>query len=155
MNPGRAAAILLLFLALIGGAMLPWVSCARASSAPVIARTSLAIYVAGRFVCHQRPERSFAACGYPWPVCGRCSGLYIGAAAGVLIFGLWRVDRVAMPTAAWRRRLLVAALPTAALWVGEFGFGVDPGTSLRFLSAIPAGAGAAAWLVAVARGDLR
>jgi uncharacterized membrane protein len=155
MTAGRAAATIMLLLALVGGAMLPWVACARASSDGTISRAALMIYVAGHLVCHQRADRSFASCGVQWPVCGRCSGLYIGAAAGVLIFGLWGFDRVAMPTAVWRRRLLFAALPTAVVWAGEFVFGLDPGTPLRFVSALPAGAAGAAWLAAVARGDLQ
>jgi uncharacterized membrane protein len=154
MNAARRAATVLLLLALIGGATLPWVACARASSIRTISRTALAIYGAGRLVCHQRPERSFASCDYQWPVCGRCAGLYMGAAAGVLIFALWRLDRVAAPTDVWRRRLVWSALPIAALWLGEFVLRLDPGTFVRFLGALPAGVGGAAWLLAVARGDL-
>jgi uncharacterized membrane protein len=152
---GRFAATVMLLLALIGGAALPWVACARASSIPAIAQTARAIDAAGRLVCHQRPERSFSACGYPWPVCGRCAGLYLGAAAGAIVFAFWRVDRVAATTSAWRRRLFVAALPTGVLWVGEFILRLDPGTLVRFLGALPAGTAGAAWLMAIARGDLR
>jgi uncharacterized membrane protein len=152
---GRRVATALLLLALMGGATLPFVACARASSTPAIAQASLAIYVAGHLVCHQRPERSFASCGYSWPVCGRCAGLYVGAAAGVFLFAFWRNDRVAATTTAWRRRLVLAVLPTAALWLGEFALRLDPGTLVRFLGALSAGAGGAAWLMAVARGDLR
>jgi uncharacterized membrane protein len=155
MITGRRAATVLLLLALIGGAALPWIACARTSSVSILSRSALAIYAAGRLVCHQRPERSFASCGHQWPVCGRCAGLYISAAAGVLIFGLWRVDRVAASTDVWRRRLVLAAMPTAVLWLGELVFRLDPGTLVRFFGALPAGAGCAAWLVAVARGDLR
>jgi uncharacterized membrane protein len=154
MNVGRRAATGLLLLALIGGATLPLVACARASSIRTISRAALAIYAAGRLVCHQRPERSFASCGYQWPVCGRCAGLYMGAAAGVLMFALWRFDRMAAPADVWRRRLVWSALPTAALWLGEFVLRLDPGTFVRFLGALPAGVGGAAWLLAVARGDL-
>jgi uncharacterized membrane protein len=153
MTTGRGAAIVLLALALIGGALLPWVACARASGG-TISRAALAVYAAGHLVCHQRADRSFASCGVQWPVCGRCSGLYVGAAVGAVIFGLWRVDRDPASTGAWRRRLLLAAAPTAILWLGEFGLGFDPGTFLRFLGALPAGAGGAAWLVAIGRGDL-
>jgi len=155
MMTGPRAATILLLLALIGGALLPWVACARATSVPAVSNVSLAIYVAGHFVCHQRPERSFASCGYQWPVCGRCAGLYLGAAAGVLIFGLWRSEGTPAPWHVWRRRLVISALPTALLWAGEFALARDPGTLLRFLGALPAGVGGAAWLVAVARGDLR
>ena len=144
----------MLLLALLGGSLLPWVACARASGG-VLSRAALAVYAAGRLVCHQRADRSFYSCGVQWPVCGRCSGLYIGAAAGVLIFALWRGDRDPASVGAWRRRLLVAAVPTALLWLGEFGLRFDPGTLVRFLGALPAGVGGAAWLWAVARGDLR
>jgi uncharacterized membrane protein len=153
--PGRVAALVLLLLALVGGLALPWVACARASSVPAIERTARAVYTIGHLVCHQRPERSFKSCGYPWPVCGRCAGLYLGAAAGVILFALWRVDRVAATTSAWRKRLILAAVPTGALWLGEFVIRLDPGTLVRFLGALPAGATGAAWLMAIARGNLR
>ena len=139
----RRAATTLLLLAVIGGLALPWVACARTSAVPVITRSAIALDAAARLVCHQRPERSFASCGQQWPVCGRCAGLYLGAAAGTLLFAFWRIDRVMPPTEVWRRRLVVAALPTAVLWLGEFVLRLDPGTFVRFLGALPAGAGGA------------
>ncbi len=36
-------------------------------------------------VCHQQPERSFVLFGGAVAVCARCLGIYIGAAAGLLI----------------------------------------------------------------------
>jgi hypothetical protein len=45
-------------------------------------------------------------------------------------------------------------LPTGLLWIGEFALRVDPGTLTRFAAAVPAGVAGAAWLMAVARGDL-
>ena len=36
-------------------------------------------------VCHQRPERSFWIFGAPVAVCARCLGIYLGAAAGLLL----------------------------------------------------------------------
>ena len=44
-----------------------------------------AIYVAASRVCHQTPERSFHTGGVKWPVCGRCSGLYLGGAAEIVV----------------------------------------------------------------------
>jgi hypothetical protein len=73
----------------------------------------------------------------------------------VILFALWRVDRVAATTSAWRQRLILAAVPTGALWLGEFVMRLDPGTLVRFLGALPAGATGAAWLMAIARGNLR
>ena len=39
-------------------------------------------------VCHQRPERSFVLFGGSVAVCVRCFGLYVGAAAGLLVRAL-------------------------------------------------------------------
>ncbi|MCU0508722.1 MAG: DUF2085 domain-containing protein [Anaerolineae bacterium] len=35
-------------------------------------------------VCHRIPERTFELAGRPLPLCARCSGLYLGAAAALL-----------------------------------------------------------------------
>jgi uncharacterized membrane protein len=37
--------------------------------------------------CHQLHERSFFFRGYQFPVCARCTGLFIGYTAGILCFG--------------------------------------------------------------------
>jgi uncharacterized membrane protein len=111
------------------------------------------IYACGSLICHQRPERSLTSCGRQWVVCGRCSGLYLGAACGALMAlggvarrGSWRQ---------WRARVVLSAMPTAVLWLGEVvGLG-DPGTALRLAMAVPAGLVTALWLSAVSRGDLR
>jgi uncharacterized membrane protein len=46
------------------------------------------VYAAAGLVCHQRPDRSFRTAGAQWPVCGRCSGLYLAAPIGALV-ALW------------------------------------------------------------------
>lgn len=146
----RPIATALLALALAGGVALPVVPCLAGG------RASLAVslvYGTGSLICHQRPERSLATCGRVWPVCGRCSGLYIGAAAGVLLAlaGVWRTGSWRQ----WRARVLLAAMPTGVLWLTEaVGIG-DPGTPLRLAMAVPAGVVTALWLAAVSRGDLR
>ena len=43
------------------------------------------IYLAGRVVCHQRPERSFVAAGHPLPVCARCTGIYAAVPLACLL----------------------------------------------------------------------
>lgn len=146
----RPIATALLALMLVGGAALPVVPCLAGRPGALV---SSVIYACGSLVCHQRLDRSLTACGGQWPVCGRCSGLYLGAAGGVLLAvvgvgrrGSWRQ---------WRTRVLVSAIPTAVLWLGEFvGLG-DPGTMLRLAMALPAGVVTALWLAAVSRGDLR
>lgn len=104
-------------------------------------------YVFGSFVCHQRPSRSFWIGGAPMPVCARCTGLYVSAAAGaaLAIFSSSPVMRASRA----RVVLLVAAIPTAATLIIEWLGLVDPGSAVRCLAALPLG-GAAAWVVAAA-----
>lgn len=146
----RVVATCLLALMLVAGVTLPVVPCI--GDGPFVFAASV-IYAGGGVVCHQRPDRSLTTCGRQWAVCGRCAGLYLGAAAGVLLAvtgvgrrGSWRQ---------WRARVLAAAMPTAVLWLGEaVGLG-NPGTAWRLTMALPAGAVTALWLSAVSRGDLR
>jgi uncharacterized membrane protein len=46
---------------------------------------ALLLQQAFSFVCHQRPERSFWISGAPVMVCARCLGIYLGAAAGLML----------------------------------------------------------------------
>ncbi|MGD2250343.1 MAG: DUF2085 domain-containing protein [Candidatus Methanofastidiosia archaeon] len=39
--------------------------------------------------CHQRPERSFFLLGYPLAVCARCTFIFIGILAGMVLYPLW------------------------------------------------------------------
>jgi Predicted membrane protein (DUF2085) len=156
---GRAAAVALLSLAVAAGVAVPWMPCARASTEPAVAGVAAVVYDLAGLVCTQRVDRSFASCGRPWPVCGRCAGLYLGAAFGAVLLLAARKgpgDRgTEGATRRWRRRLMVAAAPTAALWLLEYGAGVNPGNVVRFVGALPLGMTGAAWLAAVWRGDLR
>lgn len=105
-------------------------------------------------LCHQRPERSFQTAGMPWPVCGRCAGLYGGA-----VLGAWAAwadlrrrkaarQRVS-PPGTWRVPMVLAAAPTALAW-GIEAAGLAPfSTVTRFVLAVPLGA-AAAWAVSQA-----
>jgi uncharacterized membrane protein len=145
----RLIATCLLALMLVAGVALPIVPCIGGGSSVFAVSV---IYAGGGLVCHQRPERSLTTCGRQWPVCGRCSGLYLGAAAGVLLAGAGVARRGSWRQ--WRTRLLVAAIPTGALWLGEVvGLG-DPGTPLRLALALPVGVMTALWLSALSRGDL-
>lgn len=111
-----------------------------------------AVYLAAGRVCHQHQDRSFRTAGVQWPVCGRCSGLYLAAP-----FGAW------MATFGWRRRwgsppsmqhLIAAALPTAATMVWEWSGG--PTSSLvRLLAALPLGAFVAGLVVQATREPAR
>lgn len=60
-------------------------------------------------LCHQIPERTFYLDGHPLAVCARCTGIYFGFAAGILIYPLVRsLHRGDTPARRW---LILAAVP--------------------------------------------
>jgi uncharacterized membrane protein len=157
---GRIAAVALIALGVLAGVAVPLAACARGSSSPFLETWLRIGYAMGHLVCHQRPDRSFFSCGQQWPVCGRCAGLYMGFALGGVLGLVTMAARRARPadvdtTRRWRLALVLAALPTALLWLVEFGIGVNPGSLVRWVGAVPLGVTAAMWMAAVARGDLR
>ena len=107
------------------------------------------VHAAAARLGHQRPERSFHLAGAKLPVCARCTGLYLSAAAGALAAWLAFV-RVPRRT---RALLAVAAAPTAATWLLEWAGGVAMSNALRALASLPLGA-AVGWLfVGMLRAD--
>jgi uncharacterized membrane protein len=112
---------------------------------------SAAVYAAASKVCHQRSERSFHTAGVKWPVCGRCSGLYLAAPIGALIAGVAIRRR-----AAFSRQLVwvaLAAVPTAVTLIVEW-LNLAPVSNLaRLLAALPLGAMIAFVIVRAAAGD--
>jgi uncharacterized membrane protein len=116
-----------------------WPSAVRASAGLT--------YVAGSFICHQRPERSFHVGDAPLPVCARCTGLHAGVALGLLgllvTSTMWRA-RLREASRAWRVRaaLAVVSLPTIlSVALEQLGAGSPP--LARALAASPLGAGIA------------
>ena len=117
------------------------------------------IFAVGSVICHQRPERSFFLDGHQFPVCARCTGLYLSAAVGLLgwvafkAVSRWRP--VAIDPRLAIRAIAIAAIPTAAsLATGITGVW-DGANITRALLAIPLGASAGAIVAAVATKDLR
>lgn len=45
-----------------------------------------AMEVGARTGCHQRPERSFFIKGYQFPVCARCTGVFLGYLAAPVVY---------------------------------------------------------------------
>ncbi len=108
------------------------------------------IYLAASRVCHQQPERSFQTAGVQWPVCGRCSGLYLAAPLGAVAASLRSTRRrVARSTIGW---LAVAAVPTVVTLVFEWMTAVPVSNLARALAALPLGA-AVAFVIVGAAGD--
>lgn len=117
----------------------------RASGPP--AGWTTVVYLAAARVCHQLSARSFHTAGVQWPVCGRCSGLYLGAAIGGLFAAARRRRTVARHRAL--TILSIASLPTVATLALEWS-GVPVGNLARALAALPAGFTIAAALIGVA-----
>jgi len=93
-------------------------------------------YTIGSLVCHQKPDRSFHLWATRMPVCARCTGIYLGAVAGILL----RSAKAARST------LLLASLPTIATLVFEWITGVTPSNTVRFAAGLPLGM-VVSWLV--------
>jgi uncharacterized membrane protein len=148
----RAIATTLSALVVVAAAALPLVPCLSTEASHGLRFGRFAVYGLGSVVCHQQPERSFRSCGRQWPVCGRCAGLYLGAAAG-LVVAIARRRPAGLTN--WRRLMLAAALPTAALWAVEMAGLLDPGTPVRAMVAAVLGVVGGTWLGGLARGDLR
>jgi uncharacterized membrane protein len=103
---------------------------------------------AGAVVCHRRPERSFASAGRRWPVCARCSGIYL--AAGVtLVAGLaFRARLGGAPASTWRATFGAAVVPVALTWALERTGAMAVPNLARALSGAPLGAALAAVVLA-------
>jgi len=115
-------------------------------------------YAAGSVVCHQLPERSFYWGRWQFPVCSRCTGLYVSAVVGLAAWAAirkWRGVPVVIRPRVALVGLVVAALPTLVS-VGTAAFGAWDATNAgRALLAVPLGATTGVLLAAVAAKDLR
>ena len=137
----RSARLALLVVAALalaftsGIAVVPWLEMRGAAAGPIL-----------RFayspLCHQLPERSFEIDSRPAAVCARCTGLYLGGVAGMLLALCGALAR-GRPKPWW---LAAAVAPTAVDFV--FGaLGLPALSNLpRALLAAPAGLVAALFL---------
>jgi uncharacterized membrane protein len=110
---------------------------------------AFAVYSVGRVICHQLPVRSFHFAGMPLPVCARCTGIYVGAAAAAVLLRdsplRTRANRYGGRA---RLILLLACAPTAATLAFEWSTGAMPANWIRALAGLPLGA-AVAWAIAM------
>jgi uncharacterized membrane protein len=111
---------------------------------------SALVRIVGSRVCHQRPERSFHTKSVQWPVCGRCTGIYLGAAIGGVAGCLAGVRRRLSARTATVVLLTAASAPTLATWFAEWVGGVPIMNLTRAMAAVPLGAARAAVAVAMA-----
>jgi uncharacterized membrane protein len=105
------------------------------------------VYLSMARLCHQRPERSLATNGVQWPVCARCSGLYLAAPLGALAAWWMGRDR---STRAWRAALIGASVPTAVTLALEWTSLAPVDNAARLIAALPLGATVAFVIVSVA-----
>ena len=108
---------------------------------------STVLYAAAGRVCHQQPTRSFTTAGLRWPVCARCSGLYLAAPFGAVLG--WRrhpPSRLGSPIRSTERPLgdiwylAAAAAPTAVTLAVEWSGTVPVSNLVRAAAALPLGA---------------
>ena len=98
-------------------------------------------------VCHQLPERSLASAGQAWPLCARCTGMFVGMVAGLLFPWIARQGRrLGMPPL----RILCLLGGLVCLWVLDgvnswvalvWGRGLlyEPSNALRLATGMGAG----------------
>jgi uncharacterized membrane protein len=117
------------------------------------------VYAFGALICHQRPERSFFWGSHQFPVCARCTGIYLSSAAGLAGWiGLkamrrWRGMPIDPRSA--RVVMIAAAMPTV-FSVSSGMLGMWDGSNVtRAMLALPLGACAGVIVAAVATKDLR
>lgn len=123
---------------------------------PAAALFAVGIYTIGSVVCHQAAERSFHLDGIRAPVCARCTGLYLGVAAGMLAWWRVRHGRAARRLLASPLSVLaVMAVPTAFTWAAAMLGAWDAGNLTRAVAALPLGLGGGAIVTAVVSGELR
>ena len=106
----------------------PWLA-AKGASGP--ARVLYALF---RPVCHQIADRCFMLDGHPLAVCGRCLGIYVGFAAGLVLFPLVRGFR--SPSLPRPLTFFLAVLPLAVDGVaGVLGLWKSP-IGVRFVTGL-------------------
>lgn len=111
------------------------------------------VYFAGSLVCHQLPDRSFHLSGIQFPVCARCTGLYLGAAVGMV--ALVAASPTWLSYSRARVLLVASSIPTgltiATAWLGWW----DPGNTIRAALALPLGVAVGGIVTAVLTRRLR
>jgi uncharacterized membrane protein len=100
-----------------------------------------AVYVAGGFVCHQLPDRSFHWHGAQLAVCARCTGIYLGACGAAILaplpastFAPWIESRARV---AWL--LGAAAVPALVTVAAEWAGWWQPAAITRALTGVVLG----------------
>jgi uncharacterized membrane protein len=112
-RPGTAPTVLTVYLLTAAGTAL-WLGAiflAPALAARGSSEAARLLYGAFSPICHQIPERCFTFHGQPLAVCGRCLGIYLGFAAGLVLYPFIRgFSKLELPSV---RVFLPLTLPMA------------------------------------------
>jgi uncharacterized membrane protein len=101
------------------------------------------LYAIGSRICHQIPARSFHLFGSQLPVCGRCLGIYAGAAIGAVVAAAGGVLVSRLIRITPRALLVLGGVPTALTLLLEWS-GAWSGSNVgRAAAGVPLGAAAA------------
>jgi len=127
------------------------VAAARVHASTLTSVFALVVYGIGSLLCHQKPERSFHLWAQQLPVCARCTGIYLGAAAMAIVGTVEQPFRAARglkacATTVTRAIVILASMPTIATVVYEWTTGVMPSNAIRFAAGLPLGV-VVSWLV--------
>jgi uncharacterized membrane protein len=96
-----------------------------------------------RILCHGRPERCLSLWGVPMPICARCTAIYAGFLAGVIVFRI--VPRLQERTA--RYVLMVAVAPMALDGLTQLARLRESTNELRLESGLAAGVAFTFWVL--------
>lgn len=129
-HPSLRPALVFTTAAMAWAAILPVAAFAASFGSGIWGDVAAAVYGLGHVICHQRPERSFAWGGTAWPVCARCTGLYVGAALGACA-GLGAPIVAPVPPSRVRLALALAAGPAVASLLFEWGSRQTPSNLVR------------------------
>jgi uncharacterized membrane protein len=114
---------------IFGAFLIPWLEARGASDA-----TPFRLFYAP--LCHQLDSRSLQVGSRTVAVCARCTGLYLGGLAGLLLAASFIVGRGRDPRPVWFAVAVAPTLVDAVLpWIGLTGLPMVP----RLLLAVPAG----------------
>jgi uncharacterized membrane protein len=87
------------------------------------------MYTLGGYICHQLPERSFHLAEFQFPVCGRCLGIYAGAAVAAGVQARARSGTAPWSSLAAQTVFFLGALPSITTFGLEWS-GVWRGTNV-------------------------
>ena len=77
--------------------------------------------------CHQLPERSFSFRGKQFPVCARCTGVFIGEVLGIFLFEVGEISNIIA---------VVFSLIMFADWFVQYKFHYESNTEINNRSSV-------------------